>query len=244
MFSYFLYQTGFPRQLRKALESVRTQEIAATCYVDLCKAASFVSPNDDTILRHIAEDVEDVLREKVWDFSRPSAIDSLSSSLGYTISQQTLVSDYLLAQLQLNSSRAIYTLIPTLLDDDAPTVFQQAFVNACLNIASEEHPLSWHTTLNSLYGAICTPLRRILIQTVKIELAVRSEISSMTSSSRKTINSDKRLQNTTPLLQAMLKLFRMDPCSVLMVSYTIEKKKEGPGSLTCAYQREWMKKYE
>ncbi|KAG1474757.1 hypothetical protein G6F57_010255 [Rhizopus arrhizus] len=209
-------RTGFPRQLRKALESVRTQEIAATCYVDLCKAASFVSPNDDTILRHIAEDVEDVLREKVWDFSRPSAIDSLSSSLGYTISQQTLASDYLLAQLQLNSSRAIYTLIPSLLDDDAPTVFRQAFVNACLNIASEEHPLSWHTTLNSLYGAICTPLRRILIQTVKIELAVRSEISSMTSGSRKTINSDKRLQNTTSLLQAMLKLFRMDPCSVLM----------------------------
>lgn len=140
------------------MDSIRTQEIAATCYVDLCKAASFIAPNDDTILRHIAEDIEDQLREKVWDFSRSSALDTLSSSLGYTINQQNLISNYLLTQLRLKPSKTLCTLVPTLLDDNAPLMFKQALVDACLGIASEERTLPWNPTLKSMYDSICTPL--------------------------------------------------------------------------------------
>ncbi|KAG1087404.1 hypothetical protein G6F42_020621 [Rhizopus arrhizus] len=65
-------RTAFPRQLKKALHSTRTQEIAAICYVDLCKAATFIAPEEDSILRHIAADVEDVLKEKPGIHHQPS----------------------------------------------------------------------------------------------------------------------------------------------------------------------------
>jgi neurofibromin 1 len=217
--------------LKKALQSTRTQEISAICYVDLCKAAAYISPNEDSILRHIAADVEDVLREKVWDFTRSSNVDTLSSSLGYTISHQTLVSDYFLARLRLDTKKTLDTLLPTLLEDDAPTVFKQAFINACLTVTLEEHPLPWNPTLNSMYDSICTPLRRIFIQTVKVELSSspsRSDISNTTSGSKKLVsvitNVDKKTQqqNVAALLQSILRLFRLDPLSALLVSFHID----------------------
>jgi hypothetical protein len=212
--------------LKKALQSTRTQEISAICYVDLCKAATYISPKEDSILRHIAADVEDVLREKVWDFTRSSNVDALSSNLGYTISHQTLVSDYFLARLRLDTKKTLDTLLPTLLEDDVPIVFKQAFINACLTVTLEEHSLSWNPTLNSMYDSICTPLRRIFIQTVKAELSSspsRSDISNTTSGSKKLIgaianNIDKKTQqqNVAALLQSMLRLFRLDPLSALL----------------------------
>ncbi|KAG2213997.1 hypothetical protein INT47_001268 [Mucor saturninus] len=213
-------RTGFPRLLKKALQASRTQEIAAICYVDLCKAATYISPNEDTILRHIAADVEDILREKVWDFSRTSAVDNLSSTLGYTISHQALVTDYFLARLCLDPKKTLSTLVPTLLEDDVPTVFKQAFVNSCLTIALEERTLPWNPTINLMYDSICAPLRRIFVQAVKVELSAgssRSDISNTTSGSKKLNGSgEKKLLNVTALLQSMLKLFKLDPLCVLL----------------------------
>ena len=212
-------RTGFPHQLKKALQSTRTQEIAAICYVDLCKAATFINPREDTMLRHIAADVEDALREKVWDFKRASAVETLSSSLGYTISHQALVTDYFLARLRLNPTNTLSTLLPTLLEEDVPTVFRQAFVNACLGIVTEENSLPWNPKINSMYDSICAPLRRIFIQTVKVELSAtmsRSDTSSATGS-KKVNGGEKKSQYVATLLQTILRLFRLDPLTALMV---------------------------
>lgn len=200
------------------MHSTRTQEIAAICYVDLCKAATFIAPEEDSILRHIAADVEDVLKEKVWDFSRSSAVDTLSSSLGYTISHQALVTDYFLASLRLDPKKTLSSLVPTLLEEDVPIVFKQAFINACLSVTLEEKTLPWNPTINSMYDSICTPLRRIFIQTVKAELSssislVPKKVNGVISNAEKKLNQ----QQVATLLQSMLKLFRLDPLSALLV---------------------------
>lgn len=200
--------------------------------MDLCKAATYISPKDDSILRHIAADVEDLLFEKVWDFTRSSVVDTLSSSLGYTISHQALVSDYFLAALRLNSKKALDKLVPTLFleDDVVPTVFKQAFIHACLHVVLEERTLPWNPTIHSMYDTICTPLRRIFIQTVKLELYSSSSVAAGTksdasSSNKKGINGtvtsgEKRIyqQSVTHLLQSMLKLFKLDPLTALLVN--------------------------
>ena len=87
------------------------QEIAAICCVDLCKAATFISPNEDSVLRHIAADIEDVLYEKVWDLSRPLVFENISASLGYTINYQALLNDYFMARLRLAPSHCIKQLV-------------------------------------------------------------------------------------------------------------------------------------
>lgn len=135
------------------------------------------------------------------------------------------MTDYFLARLCLNPKKTLSTLVPTLLEDDVPVVFKQAFINACLSVILEEKTLPWNPTINSMYDSICAPLRRIFIQTVKQELSAssalsRSDISSGATSGSKKMNggADKKSQNVAGLLQSILKLFRLDPLSALLVS--------------------------
>ncbi|KAI9476341.1 MAG: hypothetical protein EXX96DRAFT_507481 [Benjaminiella poitrasii] len=179
-------RTVFPHQLQKALQSSRTQEISAVCYVDICKAATYIAPKEDNILRRIAADVEDLLREKIWNFSRSSSVDALSSSLGYTVSHSALATDYFLAYLRFDPKKTLSSLIPTLFSSSSVEnngssqhsdtvnllVFRLAFVNACLSIIADEYPLPWNPTISSMYKYICAPLRRIFIETVKKELSM------------------------------------------------------------------------
>lgn len=226
------------------MQSTRTQDIAAICYVDLCKAATYINPKEDTILRHIAADVEDVLREKVWDFTRPAAVDTLSLSLGYTISHQALLSDYLLSRLRLDPKSTLSVLVPTLLDEGVPIVFKQAFINSCLAVVQEEKSLPWNPSIASMYDSICAPLRRIFIQTVKVELSTapsRSDVSNTPSGSKKSNGGDRKVQHVAALLQSILKLFRLDPLTALLVSYPHEyhKKKESSLIIHFCFELGW-----
>ncbi|KAI8370897.1 hypothetical protein EDC96DRAFT_502763 [Choanephora cucurbitarum] len=225
-------RTSFPRLLKKTLQSNRMQEIAAICCVDLCKAATFISPNEDSVLRHIAADIEDVLYEKVWDLSRPLVFENISASLGYTINYQALLNDYFMARLRLDPKKTLAVLVPPLSEEDTPIVFKQAFVNSCLTIiTTEEYNLPWNPTLSPMYESICTPLRQIFLQIVRAEFSAnpsRSDISNATSGSKKMTNTNLSLerrqlqqqqqqqQNSTALLQSLLKLFRIDPLCALL----------------------------
>lgn len=154
-------------------------------------------------------------------------MDTISSNLGYSISHQALVTDYFLARLCLNPKKTLATLVPTLLEDDAPTAFKQAFINSCLTVILEEKTLPWNPTINSMYDSICAPLRRIFVQTAKVELSStpsRSDISNATSGSKKLNgnNGDRKPQNNiAALLQSVLKLFRLDPLCALLVSFLL-----------------------
>jgi neurofibromin 1 len=176
--------------------------------------------------------VDDILREKVWNFSRAVTIDTLTTSQGFTISYQALVIDYILSTIRLDHVRFFQTSLPSLVQEDTPSVFKLAFISACLTIVQEENTMPWNPTIDTLYSSISSALRRIFIQTVKIELSTptsRSDISSATSGSRK-LGGDKtlinRLQNTASVLQSILRLFRLDPMTALKVKFLSKKKKK------------------
>lgn len=120
-------------------------------------------------------------------------------------------------------------MVPTLLEDDVPIVFKQAFISACLSVTLEEKTLPWNPTINSMYDSICTPLRRIFIQTVKAELSSSPTIvNNLSTLGSKKVNgvisvAEKKMnqQQVATLLQSMLKLFRLDPLSALLVNVVL-----------------------
>jgi neurofibromin 1 len=196
------------------------------CYVDLSKAATYISPKEeDSILRHIAADVENVLKEKIWNFSRSNSVDSLTSSLGYTVSHQSLVTDYILSSIRLDSKKFFDMATTSLMAEETPIIFKHAFISTCVKIATDENPMPWCPTIKQLYPFMCQILRRIFVQIAKAEMSApvaRSDISSATSGSRKTGNGsgDKtlfRIQNSEGALRCILKLFRLDPLTALKV---------------------------
>ncbi|KAF7730429.1 Ras GTPase activating protein ira2 [Apophysomyces ossiformis] len=193
-------RTMFLGILRKTLRSSRMSEIAAVCYVDLCKASTYVPPTEDSVLRHIAADIEDDLREKVWNFSRLSKAEL--ANIGYTIDVQTLTTDYLLSRLRLDPKTTLTTIVPTCLEENAPLIFKLALVRSCLAIAQDDNRLPWNPTIASMYGSLCSHLRRLFLQTIRSELANTKK--------------DSSKQNTTMLLQDLLRLFRCDPLLALL----------------------------
>ncbi|KAI9317519.1 hypothetical protein BX666DRAFT_2026794 [Dichotomocladium elegans] len=223
-------RTSFLSILRKSLRTSKTADIAAVCYVDLCKAATYVPPTDDCVLRHIAADIEDELQEKVWDFSRNLSGDmSNATALGYVINQQALATDYLLARIRLDPDNTLSHLVPQCLEENAPIVFKQAFVKSCLELAREEQRLPWNPSITSMYKFICTPLRKLFLQTMNIELASKDTTSSALPPSLSGAMRKPPLGNSGgfnrkdtaalyrgELLQDLLRLFRVDPMLALL----------------------------
>ncbi|KAI8142067.1 hypothetical protein BJV82DRAFT_159057 [Fennellomyces sp. T-0311] len=199
------------------------------CYVDLCKAATYVPPTDDCVLRHIAADIEDDLQEKVWDFSRNMAHDAAATaSLGYTINQQALVSDYLLARLRLDPDSTLQHLVPQVLDESVPIIFKIALVKSCLEIARDENRLPWNPSIPSMYNSVCTPLRKLFLQAVNAELLSKDGSAQPPPPPKKVMTGpDGRVivratpsiaQSRVELLQDLLRLFRVDPLLALLGS--------------------------
>jgi neurofibromin 1 len=195
-------RANFLSLLRKSLQTTRNADIAAVCYVDLCKAATYVPPNNDSVLRSIAADVEVDLKEKVWDFSKPPSSESTLALLGYTIDQQTLTTDFLLSRIRLHPEETLKSIIPSCVEEKVPILFKLALVKTCLVIVEDENNLPWNPTISSMYDGLCTPLRQLFLRTIRLDL------NSSASSKKKETHSNHN--NRVELLLDLLRLFRID----------------------------------
>ena len=195
-------RANFLSLLKKSLQTTRNADIAAVCYVDLCKAATYVAPNNESVLRSIAADVEMDLKEKVWNFSKPPSSESTLALLGYTIDQQTLTTDFILTRLRLHTADTLETIIPSCIGENVPVLFKLSFVKAILIIVQEENVLPWNPTIESLYDQLCTPLRKVFSETVYMDM------NNSLKNKKKETHSNHN--NRVELLLDMLRLFRTD----------------------------------
>ncbi|KAG9291425.1 hypothetical protein G9A89_021843 [Geosiphon pyriformis] len=143
----------FLDSLRKSLRSTRLADVAAICYVDICKASTYVSKNDSSALRLIVPEIENELKEKLFDPNRPFTTDAHSD--------QRLMTDCLTALFRLNHRNALRSLIPVCLQENAPNTFKLVLVKSCFTIASEENQLPWNPTITSMYSILASPLRKL-----------------------------------------------------------------------------------
>ncbi len=57
--------------LKKSLKSGKNSDVSAVCYVDICKAATFVEKSETGALRHMVPAVELELNERLFDPKAP-----------------------------------------------------------------------------------------------------------------------------------------------------------------------------
>lgn len=206
-------------------------ELAAICYVDLCRAATYVSKDDMTAIRQVVPDVENELIDKLFDIHRPADVDSLSTSLGVYIDHRSLMADCIVAMFRLDTQKTINSLIPTCFDHGAPTIFKLSVVKAAVAIASEEISLPWIPSISELYIPLCTRIRKLFLEFFTRDLREKSDTSSQNSSvsSRKTLATnlvDKRnnkkdgrtaAQERFELILDVLRLYQTDPKLAIQV---------------------------
>ncbi|ORX55545.1 hypothetical protein DM01DRAFT_1366815 [Hesseltinella vesiculosa] len=201
-------RTGFLGTLRKSLKMSRHADVAALCYVDLCKAATYIRPDDDSVLHHIASDIDVDLREKIWanlaEASSTTSLASASSTSNNSVDLLILATDYLLTRFKLDTKTTLADLAPSCIEESAPILLKMALVKACLVIAEEENRLPWNPSLENMYDPLCSIIRTLFIQVAASELPTVGQ--PVRSKQLKTIE----------LLQDILKLYKVHPLLALL----------------------------
>ncbi|KAG0047826.1 Ras GTPase activating protein ira2 [Gryganskiella cystojenkinii] len=151
----------FLEGLKKSLRNKSLMEIAGRCYVDVCKASTYVSKNDTSALRHIVPEIENELKELLFTPERPY-VDTEG-----TVDKATMAS-CLTAFYRLNPRHVIHSLIPECAGEKAPISFKLVLVMSFYTIASEEDRLPWNPTIQPATSALGGPLRRFFAESVSV----------------------------------------------------------------------------
>lgn len=219
-FDFFVVKVMFLNTLKSSLKGGRMAELATICYVDICKAATYVAKSDSPLGR-LLPDIEAELRNQLFDPEKPLISDSLMSGLGIIIDHRTLLADCMVAMYRLNPRQALNKIFASCLDSRAPTLFKISLVKACLAIASEENKLPWNSSIVTLYDALAGPLRKLFVEfankdikeVVNRKLMLTDKRSKRDNLVRVDLNGE-RLE----LILDMLRLYQTDPKLAIRVS--------------------------
>lgn len=210
-------------------------ELAAICYVDICRAATYVSKDDTVSIRQFVSDVENELTEKLFDVNRHSDLDALCNSLGVYIDHKSLLADYLVTMYRFDIEKTVQSYIPICFTKSAPTIFKMSVVKAALAIVSEETKLPWVQPISSLYDPLCGRIRKLFLEFFNKDVRDKSDQQSSTSTTSRKPSSnsaDKRhtgmknklLANERfELILDVLKLYQVDPKFAILVSLNCVK---------------------
>lgn len=211
----------------------RMGELAAVCYVDICRAASYIQKDDFTSIRQVVPDVENELIDKLFDANHSSDLDVLSHTLGVFIDHRCLMADCIVAMFRLDAEKTVRSLIPTCFDRTAPTLFKMSVVKAALAISMEEKELPWIQPVSALYVHLCTRIRMLFLDFFNRDIREKQDHASTHSSgsSRKGLQLDRRSTNKkTPvnerfeLIVDVLRLYQADPKFAVLVKRGMDVK--------------------
>ncbi|KAF8977993.1 Ras GTPase activating protein ira2, partial [Haplosporangium bisporale] len=194
----------FLEALKKSLRNKSLMDIAARCYVDVCKASTYVSKNDTSALRHIVPEIENELKELLFTAERPYAD-------GDGVVDKETMSSCLTAFYRLNPRHVIHSLIPECSSEKAPIAFKLVLVTCFYTIASEEDRLPWNPSIQPASSALGAPLRKLFAENV-IRERVADVLARKTISDRKLKRQNVELaKDKQELIIYLLKMYQIDP---------------------------------
>lgn len=104
----------FLENLRKSLRLPRSSDIAATCLVNICQAASYFPPDSDSALLSFALDVQNEMREEIFKKQLPSP------SMEESMVDRELMTKAFVSLCHLSIDSVITHLVPWCLDRNTP----------------------------------------------------------------------------------------------------------------------------
>lgn len=201
----------FLDNLRKALRHPKSSDVAATCLVSICQAASHFPPDSDSALLSFALDVQNEMREEIFK-RQLFAPGEYEPAVERDVMVKAFVS---LCRLSMDS--VVTQLIPRCLDKNSPLAFKvTVFAGAAILAANDPED-----NYKPLYQVIAPSLREYL-HTVSTLRKQASALNGASGDRGQTSTLDKRqiqqLKNissesigSTDLLYQMLDLLKVRP---------------------------------
>lgn len=202
----------FLDNLRKALRHPKSSDVAATCLVSICQAASHFPSDSDSALLSFALEVQNEMREEIFkrQLFAPGEYEP-------AVERDVMVKAFV-SLCRLNMDNVVTQLIPRCLDKNSPLAFKVTVFSGAAILASNDP----HDSYKPLYDSISPSLREYL-HTISTLRKQTSSINGGNSSDRgQTSTLDRRqiqqLKNissesigSTDLLYQMLDLLKVRP---------------------------------
>ena len=190
----------FLSSLYKALKNSKLADISSVCYIDLCKASTYVSKSDISALRYIIPSIEVELAERIF----PKEVVKIGDGL---IDEGMFV-DYLHSAFLLSPRKAMNSLFAECLKAGGPTVYKRVLVKTLLRIGTDQHSLPWNPSLPDVYSLHSGNLR-LLFQ--ELLTSVR-EISTLTNNNdKKSKQQMEKVVADMDILEKIITLYKVDP---------------------------------
>ncbi|TPX30663.1 hypothetical protein SmJEL517_g05805 [Synchytrium microbalum] len=155
-------KAAFLETMKKSLKTRGAGDAAALCYVDICRASTYVSKQDGSALRMIVPNIENELKDKLFDPAVPVNPPGPPGASGDNAVDQKLMTECLTALFKLNTWTTLRGLVPIMLDSAAPMSFKVVLVKSCYSIVSEI-PLPWNPTIDA---SLAKPLRDLFLEAI------------------------------------------------------------------------------
>eukprot|EP01087_Luapelamoeba_hula_P001442 TRINITY_DN1115_c0_g1_i1.p1 TRINITY_DN1115_c0_g1~~TRINITY_DN1115_c0_g1_i1.p1 ORF type:complete len:2561 (-),score=353.59 TRINITY_DN1115_c0_g1_i1:117-7799(-) len=194
----------FMQNLNKALNknTGKLADVAAICYVDICKASTFVSKQDThtCALRYIVPAIETDLKGCLFNHTT-----LFRTSQGNEV---PLMTNCLLASFRLSPRKVVKELFAEFLQPDHAPIFKLVLINTLQLIVDEGASLPWNPTIQDVYAGLSQQLRA-LFQEYELQTRGYSELARL--SDRRARAQQDRMQKDIEILTRLVNLFYSDP---------------------------------
>ena len=178
----------FLEDLQKSIKVSKLTAIGCICYVDICKASTYVSKTDASSgLRHILPSIESELKEIIFNSQNLQNLAPTKKSENIIIEEGIMV-DFLFSLFYLSPRKIANSLLLDCMKSSNP-LFKKIFLNTLLKVARDkEKKLSWNPTISDIYN-IHSPNIRQLFQEMKALLNEHHDFHSLQISNIQLLNS-------------------------------------------------------
>ena len=200
----------FLEHLEKGIESTKVADAVAICFVDICKASTFIPKESQSGVRHVIPRFEHELKERLFNPQKSEE----------RLLNREVVVDCLLSFFRLSHRKVTKSLFADCLKPEFPPFFRLVLVECLLRIIQEGTPLSWNPSIADVYVGFSGSLRT-LFRNLFQELLLQSTGSSTTSLgllASENLKKKPAVDNSQILIETLLKiilLFKEDPLLAL-----------------------------
>eukprot|EP01133_Synstelium_polycarpum_P017457 gene17457-20830_t len=188
---------SFTDTLRKSLKVPKLADVAAVCYVDFCKASTFVSKSELSALRYFVPQIETELKERLFNNQKVAEENELE-----------LMIDFLVASFKV-SPRKLPLLIPDCLNPESPPHLKMVLVKSLLRIAQDtNNSLPWSPTIADARPLISLQLKTLFHDCLQ---SVRSHSSLKNATDKKSKAQFEKVAHDVHVMSYLIQLFLADP---------------------------------
>ena len=144
----------FLEGLKKGIKSSKLADVSVRCYVDFCKAATFVTKSDISALRYIPPTVDIELNDKLFNQQQP-----FKRSDG-TVDEELMV-ECLKSFFYLSPRKIVNSLFSECVEKNSTPLFKRVLVDTLLEISNEPKRLDWNPTLGDIYSVHASGIRQM-----------------------------------------------------------------------------------